>query len=92
MVAALFLALPVLGLVMRTPWSDLASRLSRPGVGDAIRLSALCAEMERLGGTVTKRYRVYGKDLAARDQLQLGVEPTTACVGAPCPRQESLHD
>jgi len=28
---------------MRTPWSDLTSRLSRPGVGDAIRLSALCA-------------------------------------------------
>jgi molybdate transport system permease protein len=41
--AAIFLALPVIGLVLRAPWSDVVERLSRPGVGDAIRLSALCA-------------------------------------------------
>ncbi|MBK6438039.1 MAG: molybdate ABC transporter permease subunit [Candidatus Microthrix sp.] len=41
--AALFLALPVIGLVLRAPWSGAAERLTRPGVGDAIRLSALCA-------------------------------------------------
>jgi molybdate transport system permease protein len=41
--AALFLALPVLGLMVRAPWGDVADRLTRPGVGEAIRLSALCA-------------------------------------------------
>ncbi len=41
--AALFLALPVVGLVLRAPWSSLASRLTRPGVGDAVAMSALCA-------------------------------------------------
>ena len=41
--AALFLALPILGLVVRAPWGDMAERLTRPGVGEAIRLSALCA-------------------------------------------------
>lgn len=41
--AALFLALPVLGLVIRAPWSALASRLDRPGVNDAIAMSAWCA-------------------------------------------------
>ncbi len=42
-VAALFLALPVVGLVLRAPWGSLGDRLSRPGVGEAIRMSALCA-------------------------------------------------
>ncbi len=41
--AALFLSLPVLGLVVRAPWSDVVERLGRPGVGDAVRLSAVCA-------------------------------------------------
>ncbi|MCU0270311.1 MAG: ABC transporter permease [Acidimicrobiales bacterium] len=40
---AAFLVLPLLGLVLRAPWSDLADRLSRPGVTDALRLSLLCA-------------------------------------------------
>ena len=41
--AALFLSMPVLGLVVRAPWTSIVERLSRPGVGDAIRLSAICA-------------------------------------------------
>ncbi len=41
--AALFLSLPVLGLVLRAPWTSAAERLTRPGVGDAIQLSAICA-------------------------------------------------
>lgn len=47
-VAALFLALPVIGLVIRAPWSAIGERLSRPGVGDALRLSALCATASTL--------------------------------------------
>lgn len=41
--AALFLTLPVLGLVVRAPWTSAIERLSRPGVGEAIKLSAICA-------------------------------------------------
>lgn len=41
--AALFLTLPVLGLVARAPWASAGERLTRPGVGEAIRLSAICA-------------------------------------------------
>jgi molybdate transport system permease protein len=39
----LFLVLPLLGLLVRTPWSTLASRLAAPGVLDALRLSLLTA-------------------------------------------------
>jgi len=46
--AALFLALPVVGLMVRAPWGDIADRLTRPGVGDAIRLSAVCATASTL--------------------------------------------
>jgi molybdate transport system permease protein len=38
-----FLVLPVVGLLARTPWSDLGPRLAAPGVGDALRLSLICA-------------------------------------------------
>lgn len=48
MLAALFLALPVVGLIVRAPWGDIADRLTRPGVGDAIRLSAVCATASTL--------------------------------------------
>lgn len=48
MLAALFLALPVVGLMVRAPWGDIADRLTRPGVGDAIRLSAVCATASTL--------------------------------------------
>ena len=47
-IAALFLALPVVGLAIRAPWSAVADRLSRPGVSDALRLSALCATASTL--------------------------------------------
>ncbi len=40
---AIFLILPLLGLIVRAPWGDLGERLTRPGVGDALRLSVLCA-------------------------------------------------
>jgi molybdate transport system permease protein len=41
--AAVFLALPVVGLVLRAPWSATFERLGRDGVTDALRVSALCA-------------------------------------------------
>ncbi|UOY00664.1 ABC transporter permease [Blastococcus sp. PRF04-17] len=40
-----FLVLPVLGLLIRTPWSSLGSRLTEPGVGEALRLSLVSATM-----------------------------------------------
>jgi molybdate transport system permease protein len=40
---AAFLILPILGLMLRAPWSDVVERLTRPGVGAALRLSLLCA-------------------------------------------------
>jgi len=41
--AAAFLALPVLGLILRAPWGDAFERLGRDGVADAVRTSAVCA-------------------------------------------------
>lgn len=38
-----FLALPVVGLVVRAPWNELSDRLTRPGVAQALWLSVLCA-------------------------------------------------
>jgi molybdate transport system permease protein len=38
-VALLFLVLPLVGLLVRTPWTELLSRLSSPGVLTALRLS-----------------------------------------------------
>jgi molybdate transport system permease protein len=38
-----FLLLPLVGLLVRAPWSGLADLLSDPGVGKALRLSLLCA-------------------------------------------------
>jgi molybdate transport system permease protein len=43
-----FLVLPVVGLLVRTPWSDLGPRLGAPGVGDALRLSLLSATLATL--------------------------------------------
>src|SRR5438132_12473906 len=34
-----FLVLPLVGLLVRTPWTELPDRLTRPGVLDALRLS-----------------------------------------------------
>ena len=43
-----FLVLPVVGLLVRAPWSDLAPQLTAPGVGDALRLSLLSATVATL--------------------------------------------
>ncbi|TFV87928.1 ABC transporter permease [Blastococcus sp. CT_GayMR16] len=43
-----FLVLPVVGLLVRTPWSDLGPKLTAPGVGDALRLSLLSATLATL--------------------------------------------
>jgi molybdate transport system permease protein len=38
-----FLVLPLVGLLVRTPWSELGPQLTAPGVGEALRLSLICA-------------------------------------------------
>jgi molybdate transport system permease protein len=43
-----FLVLPVLGLLIRTPWSSLGSQLAAPGVGQALRLSLVSATLATL--------------------------------------------
>jgi len=42
-VGALFLVLPLFGLLLRAPWSDLPEILVRPEVRDALVLSLVCA-------------------------------------------------
>jgi molybdate transport system permease protein len=51
-VAVLFLALPVVGLVIRAPWSDVVDRLRQPGVSEAVKLSALCATASTVAALV----------------------------------------
>ena len=41
--ALAFLVLPLLALLVRTPWATLPERLAGPGVGQALRLSLVCA-------------------------------------------------
>lgn len=41
--ALVFLLVPLLGLVLRAPWQGLPERLLRPEIGDALRLSLVCA-------------------------------------------------
>lgn len=48
LLGAAFLALPVVGLVLRAPWGSAAARLTRPGVGEALRLSVLSATASTL--------------------------------------------
>ena len=43
-----FLVLPVVGLLIRTPWSSLGSQLAAPGVGQALRLSLVSATLATL--------------------------------------------
>jgi len=43
-----FLVLPLVGLLVRTPWSTLPQRLAAPGVLAALRLSLLCASLATL--------------------------------------------
>jgi molybdate transport system permease protein len=40
-----FLVLPVAGLLVRAPWSTIGTRLGRPAVLDALRLSLVCATL-----------------------------------------------
>lgn len=42
-IALMFLALPVVGLVVRTPWRQLPADLAAPGVLTALRLSLVCS-------------------------------------------------
>lgn len=43
-----FLVLPLLGLLIRAPWSDLLPQLAQPQVGQALRLSLLSATLATL--------------------------------------------
>jgi molybdate transport system permease protein len=43
-----FLVLPVVGLLVRTPWSSLGPQLTGPGVGAALRLSMVSATLATL--------------------------------------------
>jgi molybdate transport system permease protein len=43
LVGVAFLALPLLGLLVRAPWSGLPRILSDSGIADALRLSVVCA-------------------------------------------------
>ncbi|GAA1842469.1 ABC transporter permease [Asanoa iriomotensis] len=45
----LFLILPLVGLLYRTPWTTLPSRLTEPGILTALRLSLLTATVATLG-------------------------------------------
>ncbi|QQQ79971.1 molybdate ABC transporter permease subunit [Saccharothrix sp. 6-C] len=40
-----FLLVPLVGLLARTPWSTVPSRLAGPAVGEALRLSLVCASL-----------------------------------------------
>jgi molybdate transport system permease protein len=41
--AVAFLVLPLVGLLVRAPWARLGPQLTAPGVGQALRLSLICA-------------------------------------------------
>jgi molybdate transport system permease protein len=43
-----FLALPVVGLLFRAPWSTIGTRIGRPEILDALRLSIVCATLATL--------------------------------------------
>jgi molybdate transport system permease protein len=47
-VGVAFLVLPIVGLLLRAPWSSLGSQLSAPGVGQALRLSLISATLATL--------------------------------------------
>ena len=43
-----FLVLPLVGLLVRAPWSSVAEQLAAPGVGQALRLSIMSATLATL--------------------------------------------
>jgi molybdate transport system permease protein len=43
LIGVAFLVLPLIGLVVRAPWAHLLPALTAPGVGQALRLSLICA-------------------------------------------------
>src|SRR3954470_1654208 len=45
---AAFLVLPLVGLLVRAPWSSVAEQLTAPGVGQALRLSLISASLATL--------------------------------------------
>ena len=45
LLAVAFLVLPLFGLVVRAPWGQLGPQLTRPGVGEALRLSLVSATL-----------------------------------------------
>jgi molybdate transport system permease protein len=47
-----FLVLPVVGLLVRAPWSQLGPQLTGPGVGQALRLSLISATLATLVSVV----------------------------------------
>ena len=47
-VGVVFLVLPLVGLVVRAPWTDLPAQLARPEVGEALRLSLVSATLATL--------------------------------------------
>ena len=47
-VGVAFLVLPLIGLLVRTPWSDILPLLTASGVGDALRLSVVSATLATL--------------------------------------------
>jgi len=47
-VGVVFLALPLVGLVVRAPWSAIGPQLAEPEVGQALRLSLVCATLATL--------------------------------------------
>jgi molybdate transport system permease protein len=50
--AVAFLVLPLAGLLIRTPWSQLGTLLTAPGVGQALRLSLVSATLATLVSVV----------------------------------------
>lgn len=47
-----FLVLPMVGLLVRAPWSDLLLRLSEPAVGQALRLSLITATLATVASMI----------------------------------------
>ncbi len=47
-----FLVLPMLGLLIKAPWSDLVERLGEPEIGQALRLSLITASLATVAAMV----------------------------------------